>query len=107
MRVTLSQPLISCTRRMSTPYSSPASMNVKYCSLLSAADLSAPAVPFGVLIISIPPLLGTSRGVRRHCADALLGNRAYKARNIDDQGHRTVAQDGRAGDTRHRLEIGL
>jgi hypothetical protein len=30
-------------------------MNVKYCSLVSAADLSAPAVVFAVLISSIPP----------------------------------------------------
>src|SRR5271170_6826153 len=108
MRVTLSQPLISCTRRMSTPYSSPASMNVKYCSLVSAADLSAPAVVFAVLISSIPPKYAyESCGVCRHRAAAALDGFADEVRNIDDQSHRTVAQDGRAGNSRHRLEIRL
>src|SRR5271169_3365198 len=112
MRVTLSQPLISCTRRMSTPYSSPASMKVKYCSLVSAADLSAFAVVFAVLIGSIPPKnsylefesarpVSLSCGVRGHFAAALDGI-TDEVRNIDDQSHRAVAQDGRAGDSRHR-----
>src|ERR1700675_4938643 len=117
MRVTLSQPLISCTRRISTPYSSPASMKVKYCSLDSAADLSALAVAFAVLIGSIPPKkipASKSRaesrplscGVRGHGAAALDGF-TDEVRDIDDQSHRTVAQNGRAGNARHRLEIRL
>src|SRR5258708_7909601 len=119
MRVTLSQPLISCTRRISTPYSSPASMNVKYCSLLSA-DRSAPAVAFVVLMIQTPQKStvpynspprrrgppAALRGVRRHFT-ALLGHRANEVGDVDDQCHRAVAEDGRACDTRDRLEIRL
>src|SRR5271167_3129380 len=105
---------------MSTPYSSPASMNVKYCSHVSAAVLSAPAVAFAVLIGSIPPKCrpriqtacrrherpDASCGVRRDRAAALDGC-ADEVRNVDDQRHPAVAQDGRAGNPGYRLEIRL
>src|SRR6266851_4878193 len=45
--------------------------------------------------------------MRRDRAHALLGSRADEARDIDDQSHRAVAQNGRAGDARHRFEIRL
>src|SRR5882672_914855 len=45
--------------------------------------------------------------MRCHGAGALFGSRADEARGVDDQSHRTVAQNGRTGDSRHRFEIGL
>src|SRR5277367_3811737 len=117
MRVTLSQPLISCTRRISIPYSSPASMNVKYCSLLSAADLSAPATAFAILISAIPPQCrcDSAHVFALKPADASCGVRAAagddgsadEVRNVDNQRYRAVAENGRAGNSRHRLEVRL
>src|SRR5579863_4558414 len=44
--------------------------------------------------------------VRRNRAAAVL-HRADQARDIDDQSHGAVAQNGRTGDSRHRFEIRL
>src|ERR1700722_6907835 len=109
MRVTLSQPLISCTRSMSTPYSSPASMNVKYCSLASVAGLSATVAALAVLMISIPPKRPAldSRCVRRGRPAGRIGRRADQIGHIDDEGHCSVPQNGCTGDSHHRLEVGL
>src|ERR1700686_3243547 len=45
--------------------------------------------------------------MRRNCGPILLHGRANEARDIDDQSHLSVAQDGRAGDSRYGLEIGF
>src|SRR5579859_6385667 len=121
MRVTLSNPLISWTRRMSTPYSSPASINVKYCSLNPVATLSPPFPVVAVFMIppssarhtktrtahSVPSARQSRTHVPSQSPPLSLEDGVYQVRHVDDERHRSVAQNCCAGDTGHGLEIRL
>src|SRR5277367_5449116 len=69
-------------------------------------------VPFLYEVAPLKPFMPTHRRhpcylsrVRRNRAGALFDHRADQARDIDDQSHGAVAQNGCTCDTRHRFEI--
>src|SRR5271154_6717916 len=61
--------------------------------------------PLKLFHANSPPLTRASGRVCRNGAAALSDHRADQARDIDDQRHGAVAQNGGAGDSRHRFEI--
>src|SRR5262245_38587852 len=96
MGIGLDQPRISCTRRMSTPYSSPSTMKVSSCSL-SEPGLPRPSNP-----AAIGALL--SRGAR---ARGPLPRELADATDVQDERDGAVAQDGGPGEPHHVLVVVL
>src|SRR6218665_1883363 len=112
IRVGGSEPRISCTFRMSMPYSSCSRRKVRY-SRAPAGAASA------VLAITVMGLLlgnhGVSSRMKRACAGApgwagdgiSMPRPAPQAPRVQNQGHRTVAENGGARHIRNLAVVRL